>query len=149
MLATSDIAKLRDLSRAERALLLRVLLMLPVAALAIQLFGLRRTQSMMLRADHGTRPGLDPRQIARIVGIAAHRGPFRATCLPTSITLQSLLARSGVAAQLRLGVRKLDGRLEAHAWVEHDGTALLEPAGVHERFTAFAGAIGAQRADGS
>jgi hypothetical protein len=60
--------------------------------------------------------------------------------MPSLLTLQSLLAGSGVSSSCAW-VRKYGGRLEAHAWVEHDGMALLEAAGVHDRFTAFAGAI--------
>jgi hypothetical protein len=55
--------------------------------------------------------------------------------------LQHLLRRAGEASELRLGVRKVDGRLDAHAWIEHQGAALMEAGDVRERFAPFAESI--------
>lgn len=66
---------------------------------------------------------------------AARRGLFRPSCLVRSLALADLLARHGVAgAEIRVGVRHPGERmtapgtsgaqLEAHAWVELDGTVL-------------------------
>jgi hypothetical protein len=77
-----------------------------------------------------------------MVALAVRRGPFRAKCLPAALTLQTLLARAGIASELRLGVRKRGTRLEAHAWIEHRGVALMEEgANVHAGFAPFEGAI--------
>jgi hypothetical protein len=133
---------------AERRLLVLALIVVPLAAAGLRTIGMRRTQSILRRLPSARLCGdrIEPSQVARIVEIASRLGIIRAKCLPLSLTLQSLLAGSGVSAELRLGVRKYGGRLEAHAWVEHDGMALLEAAGVHDRFTAFTRAIGAQHA---
>jgi len=133
---------------AERRLLVLALIAVPLAVAGLRTVGMRRTQSILRRLPSASLCGgrIEPSRVARIVEIASRRGIIRAKCLPLSLTLQSLLAGSGVSADLRLGVRKYGGRLEAHAWVEHEGMALLEAAGVHDRFTAFTRAIGAQRA---
>ncbi len=55
---------------------------------------------------------------------AHHLYPMR--CLPRSLVLQTLLAREGIRSELRIGVRREDGGLEAHAWVEHQGRPLAE-----------------------
>ena len=143
MSATSRLARLRALSRRERSVLARALVLLPLVAASLRVLGLRRTQALFLRRD---RPGRRPKalsvgDIARLVSIAARRGPFRAKCLPASITLQSLLLQAGTASELRLGVRKRGMRLEAHAWVEHEGVPLMESSDVHSRFSAFDAAI--------
>lgn len=49
-------------------------------------------------------------------------------CLPQSLALQALLRRQGLSAELRIGVRRADGKLQAHAWVEHAGSPLGETA---------------------
>jgi hypothetical protein len=55
------------------------------------------------------------------------------TCLHRSLTLWWLLGRRGFASDFVLGARKRDGRLEAHAWVEHQGAAINDdPAVVGE-----------------
>jgi hypothetical protein len=48
-----------------------------------------------------------------------------------------LLRRQGLPATLRIGVAKPDGRLAAHAWVEHGGVALDDSQDVARRFAAF------------
>jgi hypothetical protein len=75
--------------------------------------------------------------VARLVSIATRHGPVRAKCLPASLALRSMLRRYGMDGHLRLGVRRHEGRVEAHAWVEHEGVALIETADIHERFGAF------------
>jgi hypothetical protein len=39
--------------------------------------------------------------------------------------------------QLRIGVRKLSEKFEAHAWVEYEGEALNQPDEAHQHYTAF------------
>ena len=43
-------------------------------------------------------------------------------CLIRSLALRRFLGRHGQAARLALGLRKDDGRLRGHAWVETQGT---------------------------
>ena len=76
-----------------------------------------------MRPDETAHPE-SANRIARLVAIAAYHGPYRATCLRQSLALWWLLRRRGIPAELRIGVRKDDGELQAHAWVEHDGQAL-------------------------
>lgn len=52
-----------------------------------------------------------------------------------------LLRRRQIAAELRIGARKLEGQFEAHAWVEYAG-AMLGDLGVdHLHFSPFDGPI--------
>lgn len=53
--------------------------------------------------------------------------PWTRTCLRRALVLQRILARAGHAVVLVIGVRRSDGELQAHAWIEHGGTPLLEP----------------------
>jgi Transglutaminase-like superfamily len=57
--------------------------------------------------------------------------PFDSRCLMRSLVLLGLLARRGVAGELVIAVRPSQElpALDAHAWVEVDGRALLAPAG--------------------
>ena len=151
MSAIAKLAKFRRLSRADRALVLRALAILPATALGLRLIGLKRVQAA-LGLLSPARPAIDAsdaaaiaRRVARWVAAAARQGPYRAKCLPTALALQSMLRRHGIEADLRLGVRRWSGRLEAHAWVEHRGEPLIDAADVAERFPAFAEAIGAAR----
>ena len=66
----------------------------------------------------------DIRRRARSVNLAA-RYPVRwAHCLQSSLALRKWLARRGVSAELHIGVRKHDGAMRAHAWIEYKGKVL-------------------------
>jgi len=77
------------------------------------------------------------RAIYQMVHLAARHCPVTAQCLPQSLVLWWLLRRAGVASELRIGVRKQAGRLEAHAWVELSGWSLNQPGDGQASFTPF------------
>ncbi|MDH3282140.1 MAG: lasso peptide biosynthesis B2 protein [Gammaproteobacteria bacterium] len=62
-----------------------------------------------------------------------HRAMYRAarwlspaTCMDQSVALWAMLKRRGYAANVRLGVRRNDTTLEAHAWVESAGRVIFD-----------------------
>jgi hypothetical protein len=65
-------------------------------------------------------------RLSRAVSRAMPRLPADSRCLAQSLVLCDLLARRGLSATLIIGVNNDDG-FGAHAWVELDGTPLLEP----------------------
>ena len=141
-MSASRLARFRALAPSDRRLVIAATALLPMVALGIRAVGLRRVQALLAPMASIARPAsarnLDrARRIARLVAAAARHGPYHAKCLPLSLTLQRLLRGEGIESELRLGVRKDGGALLAHAWVEYDGTPLLEARDVHERFAAF------------
>jgi len=140
--ARADWRKWRGLPSADRGLLLRVLAFLPVVAAALRVFGLRRV-CRILSGAAAAKPSAraedagEARALSRLVVIAARRGAGRPTCLARSVTLWWLLRRRGIDSSLRIGVRTVQGRMEAHAWVEHAGLVLNDTDDVGERFAPF------------
>lgn len=138
-----------QLSGADRWLLVQAFLALPLVALGLRFFGLRRLQArlqegltMPLPADD-RRTDLDrARATARLVQVAVRHGLFRPTCLPQSLVLWWLLRRQGIAGELHIGVRPEPNRLEAHAWVEFQGLVLNDSEDVARRFAPFPREIG-------
>ena len=138
----AHLAKLRSLSAPERRELLLALVLLPAIEIALRVGGLRLVHRAIgpkscTRGDSGRRGALGAPELARLVAAAARWGPCRPSCMVRSLTLQCLLKRHGLDSQLRLGVRKAGRRLEAHAWVEHQGRPLIEPANVGQNFAPF------------
>jgi hypothetical protein len=131
------------LSGSERWLLLQALLLLPAVVVTLRTAGFRRTYSVLTRlpSNGKPRPELESRTaartVARLVDAAARNCPLSSSCLARSLTLWRLLARQGIGADLRLGVRQEGDRIAAHAWVEYQGAVLNDDAGVHQRFAAF------------
>jgi hypothetical protein len=142
--------KLLDLSLAELLLLVQAALGLLLTRSVLAIAGYTRAVRILdrlsrvplvpaLRGDDGTRA----EATARLVYAAGARFPLRATCLPKALVLRSLLLRQRIAADLRIGVRIADGRLEGHAWVEHAGAPLSQGADVAEQFKPFPGDLAA------
>jgi hypothetical protein len=138
--------KFQRLSWAERWLLVQALFLLPLTAVALRWLGLRRWQAALaglVRIDEppvGSQVETAVQQVqatARMVRAAAWYSPYRASCLQQSLVLWWLLRRQGIHSDLRIGVRKEGGRLEAHAWVEHSGTVLNDVGNVDQCFSPF------------
>ena len=144
-----DWCNYRRLSAQEKRSLLLAMLLLPFVVLIHRVLGLRRAQAVLdFMATDIVRPAIYPgpsesermhlvRSISRIVEIASRRCLFTPTCLQRSILLRWWLARRGIASSLRFGVRKRDGTLEAHAWVEHTGQVLNDVPNIGDRFAPF------------
>jgi hypothetical protein len=137
-----------QLTRQERWIFLRALVMLPLTAVAIRCLGLRRWQRFLLRClgrTAGDRAAVvmtealheQARQTARLVAAARRRGFWRGNCLQHSVVLWYSLVGRGLPGELRIGVRFETGQLAAHAWVSCGGVVLNERDEELRSFAAF------------
>jgi hypothetical protein len=107
---------------------------LPMAVAAgFRIAGVRRTQRWLRRWARKRKTataGFDAAAVIlsarRAQRMAARNAGIGGTCLVRSLTLWAMLLRRGVDSELRVGVRKKEGKLEAHAWVEYGGVPLNE-----------------------
>ena len=127
-----------------KGLFLRAVVLLPVITVSLRLRGFGPTKRLLQKFIP---PGKNsPRVVAvglcawtsRMVLAAARNSPIPSTCLERSLSLWWLLARQGIAAQFRIGVRKDGEKFTAHAWVEREGVAIGEPDASHLHYAAFA-----------
>jgi len=81
------------------------------------------------------------RQLSVIVEVAAGYAPGPVTCLSRSLLLMGMLAREGIDAELRIGVRKAGDALAAHAWVEAAGVPVNDVRDVAAEYVPFAGGL--------
>jgi hypothetical protein len=145
----TKLSKFTALSCTDRRTLLVAMALLPWFWLGLRLLGLHRFQAW-LKQNHSAqamRPTpLSPaaiQRIATLVNSAAGQPFIPATCLTRSLLLGWLLQRQGVGCQLHIGVRLIQGGLDAHAWVEYQGVVLNDSEDVGERYQAFEGALAA------
>jgi hypothetical protein len=73
-------------------------------------------------------------QLQRLVGFASRLHLIPMTCLVKSLTLQKILYRRNIPAQVCIGVNKTLAEIHAHAWVEVKGDAVGELGDISERF---------------
>jgi hypothetical protein len=97
-----------------------------MAAFAIALRLAAPSRAIEAAARSRGRRAVHPAIVLRVAGAmerAAAWLPARlTTCLPRACAAQRMLGRRGVRSDLKLGVlRRPDGGLRAHAWIEADG----------------------------
>jgi hypothetical protein len=93
------------------------------APIATVVTGLR---SRSPAAHHSGRYSLaEANRLGRAVTRLLRHVPGDTRCLTRSLVLTRLLAKRGIEARLVIGART-DPEFLAHAWVEHDGTPVLD-----------------------
>lgn len=128
----------RSLGREDRGGFVRAWAYLLLADLALGVLPVPRVEALLRRLGGRSRREMDSARLASLVGAASRHHLWPMTCLPRSLALQTLLRRHGIEADLRIGVRREDGELRAHAWIEQAGSPLGEPADVELRFQPLA-----------
>lgn len=132
----------RALDQESRRLFLRAAMLLPIIRVSLRFRGYNKTfSSLQARvipiAPAQIAPAEQLRKTTQMVRAAVRHSLLHFTCLEESLGLWYLLRKQGIAPQLRIGVRKENGKFEAHAWVEHDGEALNQPEATHLHYAAF------------
>lgn len=142
----NGLRKLAALSAFEWWLLLLSLLMLPLVAALLRVRGFNRTRAILghFIPENAVCQQRKPTQtelahvIARMVSIAANRGPYRANCLKQALLIWWLLARRGLASEIHFGVRKEPQEtFGAHAWVEFAGMNLCDSEALQQEIVSF------------
>ena len=128
-----------QLATEVKILLIKSLFLLSAIRLGLWLLPFQKLRHLLIKKGQGATfsGGSDQIQIAnvvRAVTIASRYVPS-ASCLTQALAVIVLLNGFGHRAQLRIGVAKdLDGKLEAHAWVEMGGEIILGEQGDLSRF---------------
>lgn len=92
---------------------------LPAAVVALKLVNLSRLlRAVQTSARRGPAGGADADRIVRLVDAAAAWCVPRSTCLARALVAFAVLRRRAIPARFVLGITKVRGALEGHAWVE-------------------------------
>jgi hypothetical protein len=118
------------LPASERWLLVKAALLLGAIRVGLWLLPFRTLRSLLDRAAAFRRVRETDLESTDVVvwavEVAARYVPAFDTCLTRALATQMLLSRRGCPALLRIGVvRSLEGKFEAHAWVESDGRVVI------------------------
>jgi hypothetical protein len=115
------------LSRHDLAVLFEAGWLLPSVEIGLRILPLDALLRRLGETAPANRAGdVDPRRAALLVDRLGRLYPLHATCLKKSLVLIRVLRQRGHAAELRLGVRQVDGTFASHAWVECGADRLLD-----------------------
>ncbi len=131
--------RLLTLPRAERTVIVRALAIYARVRWSLWRGGLAEVQRLHASASpadpHAAEARLPAARLSRLV--AASLRPLGANCLGESLTLALLLRRLDYPASLRIGARRAQTGLEAHAWVELDGVPLNDRPDIAADYSPF------------
>jgi hypothetical protein len=127
--------KIRSLSRWERSLLLRTVLVVAFLRVALCLVPFVWLKQYMARRAVRHPMGQDV-PVERVVWAVRAAAAYirRATCLTQALAAKYQLERSGRSGRIHIGVDKKDGQFLAHAWLECEGETVIG-GGFVERYT--------------
>lgn len=137
------LSKFLRLSTTERRLLIEASLLLGAIGPALRLIPFKTVRRLLDRASRtaaGSRKA-DPPSAERVVWAVtvASRYVPRAgagTCLTRALAAQTMLAKRGYPALLRIGLARDDERrLQAHAWLESGDKVVIGGSADLERYT--------------
>lgn len=132
------LARLLALGPVDRRIVVLAWAATPIVRVTLRALGFRRCRAILgaLSDQPWSTPGdgAEAARVARLVRAAARHGAMDRHCLTESLVLWWLLRRRGIESEIRIGVRKDGGTLDAHAWVEWDGGALDEQPDVARTF---------------
>ncbi len=144
------------LDSADRRLLTRAFIGLAITDVALRSIGFahlakRLTSLAAAMGTPGPMMGNRPRRYAYWLEVASRHHVVRARCLHRSLVLHQWLLHDGIPSRLQIGVRKHEGVLHAHAWVEIDGQAVNEQPSELAAFTPLSSSrrIGGRHANDS
>jgi Transglutaminase-like superfamily len=138
----SSWSRWRRTSWSERGAFAAGAVLIPLVSLSLRTIGVRRTLAWSALGRGTPAAAADEEEaIVRTTVLALRRarahGLWSGTCLSRSIALRWLLARRGVATELRFGAQREAGRFEAHAWLEREGVPIDESPDVLSRMHRF------------
>jgi hypothetical protein len=141
------LSKLRSLSLLDYYVLLWATVMLPVTGLRLRSRGFKKVYSWANgRSNHHSAAIADAAgrsaHLGKMINFVALNGLYRANCLCRSLVLLRVMQREGLPGELKIGVPKdRNARslsiLDAHAWVESQGTVINDHVDVAQTHAGF------------
>lgn len=125
---------------------IKIALIVPLVQIGVKTIKFNRTFKVLnYFADSSRQPREDELKLVRrytnYLFLYHKQFPFVGKCLARSLTLWFLLKRSGIETDLRFGIKKENQGILAHAWVEHQGNALMTEDERKENFIPFSESV--------
>jgi hypothetical protein len=135
--------RLRAFDWEQRRIAAAAVVVLPVLHFTARVGGLRSIRRLLrVGAVTADRPDAVAvgKHLATPIGVTAdHIRLDQRSCVARATFLWWLLRRRAIPAEVVIGSHRVDGRFEAHAWVEVDGQPVDDTPDVRERFAVLEG----------
>ena len=126
------VLRLLTISKGDFAIILRAFFILNFVRLGLFLLPFSVLQKLLDRDSYLSRSAksrdchIAIKKIVWAVNVSSRYTPGLVKCLARALTTQTLMKSCGYSPQLQIGVVKADdGKLQAHAWIEHEGQVVI------------------------
>jgi hypothetical protein len=121
-------------------------ILFPFLAVALKVFGYKHISQFLTRTSPNPLVKSYPREhairialmLGQVINAASARGLRQATCLERSMMLWWILRCLRISTNLRVGIRREDGHILAHAWLEFDGIVINDRGDIGRLYLPFA-----------
>lgn len=140
MRAISTLRKVVRMPARELRLLFAAAVALPLVWGGLRWYGLAPLRTKLKGKPVDSWADVNLEHLRRMGQLVNRIGRFELgvdSCLSASVVFDWLCRRRGIASQLCIGVRFVERRLEAHAWVEWDGTPINDRDDIARNFAPF------------
>lgn len=130
------------------------MVLMPLFALCLRLIGYKRSSKLLLTFSPD--PSVKPYpaehtlavayMVAGVVQRAGILGIRPATCLERSLMLWWVLRWMHISSHIRVGVRRDNGQMLAHAWVEHQGIVVNDQYNIDQLYMPFPDELSPEKA---
>ncbi len=125
------IRTLRALSATDRRAVLLAIVLLPLTRVSLRFLPVSSVKKALGDAAsllvNRTRTGDALRRVPWAVTTAGRHVPGGRHCLTKALVAKALLDAQGVPVRLRVGIRRgPDGTLQGHAWLDRDGSLVMD-----------------------
>jgi Transglutaminase-like superfamily len=137
---------LRSLPKEERAIFLRIAVLVPLVEGSVRILGFNRTVRVLKRTLV-RKQMCDPEPARTIVRHQNYLNAFHlkypglGRCLARSLTLWLLLKNRGIETDLKFGIKKEKSELAAHAWIEFEGNRIEVESDENADYASFSESI--------
>lgn len=124
----------------DKLYLLKMALVVTTIEIGLRLFGLKKIVAFLGKQSKTTIDTIDVdrtvEQHKKLIFLITLFFPFAGRCLARSLTAWWLLGRQGIRTNLKIGIEKKNGKVQAHAWLEYNEKP-LDYRNVAETYTVF------------
>jgi len=124
----AKLKKLLSYSVKDWSLLVQAWSLLLAIDIGLRILPFRKVQGWIRPPHQKEKSELEAERIIQrssgFLDLAARHHLYPMTCLRRSLTLQWLLSRAGLYTTLQFGVRRENGNLQAHAWLDYQGQVI-------------------------
>lgn len=138
----SKIRTILELPNSHKLIFIKISLLVPLVEFGIKTIKFKRTLSVLKFCLNENPPNSENElkivhRYKNYLYLYHKQVPFLGKCLARCLTLWFFLKRQGIETELKFGMKKENGKLLAHSWIEYKGKRIVSESELDEHYIPF------------